>query len=198
MSQFPIDVDAEAVFLDGTWYTREDLTRRIKAMLDGGDFNVARPSAALQELTQALQGIRTLAFRCAPDLADALNQLATRLGQSTGYVIREAITQYITDANSAPQPQQQPLQLHPHDQTQRTQIPVMPVSVDVPMGTGTTHEELPKVVVEPSIAAVPIAGPGALKAAGIAVPEQPVELTNKKAQPAENTDPSAEHRWFKQ
>jgi hypothetical protein len=50
MSQFPIDVDAEAIFLDGSWYTREDLSRRIRAMLDSGDFNVARPSMALQEL----------------------------------------------------------------------------------------------------------------------------------------------------
>lgn len=190
MSQFPIDVDAEAVFLDGTWYTREDLSRRIKAMLDGGDFNVARPSMALQELMQALQGIRTLAFRCTPDLADALNQLATRLGQSTGHVIREAITQYLTDANSQPE-EPRP---HPHDTTQRT---AMPVSVDVPMGTGSTHEELPKVVVEASIAAVPIAGPGALKAAGVQVVDQPVELTNKKPQQPGENEPS-EHRWFKQ
>lgn len=191
MSQFPIDVDAEAIFFDGAWYTREDLSRRIRAMLDAGDFNVARPSMALQELTQMMEGVRTLAFRAQPELADALTELATRLGQSVGGVIREAVTQYITDANSAPAAaaqaapmpltQQQPR----HEETVRAAIPV---------ATSSTNEDLPKVVVEgPSQV---IAGPGALKAAGL----EPVELTQRKQQqPAAAGDqPDSEQRWFKQ
>lgn len=187
MSQFPIDVDAEAIFLDGAWYTREDLSRRIRAMLDSGDFNVARPSMALQELTQMMVGIRTMAFRATPELADALTALATRLGQSVGGVIREAVTQYITDANSGTGQQvQQPMQL-----TQ--QQPRSEETVRAPMPTSTTAEELPKVVVEPPAPGPVIAGPGALKAAGV---EQPVELTQRKSPAAEPE--SSEQRWFKQ
>lgn len=193
MNQFPIDVDAEAIFLDGGWYTREDLSRRIRAMLDSGDFNVARPSMALQELTQMMQGVRTMAFRAQPELADALTALATRLGQSVGGVIREAITQYITDANSEPiaaQPapvqltQPQPPQQHRSEETVRA-----------PMPSSSTAEELPKVIIEPP--GPVIAGPGALKAAGI----EPVELTQRKAAgpAAPAGDPeSSEQRWFKQ
>jgi predicted DNA-binding protein len=181
MSQFPIDVDAEAIFLDGAWYTREDLSRRIRAMLDSGDFNVARPSMALQELTQMMMGVRTMAFRSTPELADALTALATRLGQSVGGVIREAVTQYITDANSEPMAaQQQPVQL-----TQRNEE-----TVRASMPTSTTSEELPKVIIEPPAAV--IAGPGALKAAGV----EPVELTQRKAAAA--GEPDSEQRWFKQ
>ncbi len=193
MSQFPVDVDAEAIFLDGAWYTREDLSRRIRAMLDSGDFNVARPSMALQELTQMMQGVRTLAFRATPELADALTSLASRLGQSVGGVIREAVTQYITDANSGPMAAQQqepaPMQLTEQQHQPRNEETVR---APIPASTSTTSEELPKVIVDPPAAV--IAGPGALKAAGI----EPVELTQRKAAaPGESQDPS-EQRWFKQ
>lgn len=192
MSQFPVDVDAEAIFLDGAWYTREDLSRRIRAMLDSGDFNVARPSTALQELTQMMQGVRTLAFRATPELADALTSLASRLGQSVGGVIREAVTQYITDANSGPMAAQQqpaPMQLTEQQHQPRNEETVR---APIPVSTSTTSEELPKVIVDPPAAV--IAGPGALKAAGI----EPVELTQRKAAaPGESQDPS-EQRWFKQ
>ncbi len=191
MSQFPIDVDAEAIFLDGAWYTREDLSRRIRAMLDSGDFNVARPSMALQELTQMMVGIRTMAFRATPELADALTALATRLGQSVGGVIREAVTQYITDANSGPvanaQQQPQPMQLTQQQQSRSEE------TVRAAIPTSTTAEELPKVVVEPVSPGPVIAGPGALKAAGV----EPVELTQRK--PASSSEPeTSEQRWFKQ
>lgn len=190
MSQFPIDVDAEAIYLDGSWYTREDLSRRIRAMLDAGDFNVARPSAALQELTQMMNGVRTLAFRAQPDLADALTQLAQRLQQSVGAVIREAVTQYITDATSEPPPaqvQQQQQAPQRHEETVRAPIP---------LSTTTTSEDLPKVIVDEPAQPQVIAGPGALRAAGVS---EPVELTQRK--PANNGQPGqdeSEQRWFKQ
>ncbi len=181
MSQFPVDVDAEAIFVDGTWYTREDLSRRIRAMLDAGDFNVAQPSMALQELTQMMHGVRTLAFRAPPELAEALTLLATRAQQSVGAVIREAVTQYITDANSGPQV---------HAELVRSEETVR---APLPLATSTTSEELPNVVVDASVAGAPvIAGPGALKAAGV----EPMELTQRKA-PTTDAE-RAEQGWFKQ
>ncbi|MFZ5443666.1 MAG: ribbon-helix-helix domain-containing protein [Myxococcota bacterium] len=181
MSQFPIDVDAEAIFLDGAWYTRDDLSRRIRAMLDSGDFNVARPSAALQELTQMMQGVRTLAFRVPPELADALSRVAGRMQQSVGAIIREAVTQYITDAESSPPSEA------PGDVTIRAAVPLQ-------LTTTQSSQELPKVIVEAEAPQAPvIAGPGALKAAGV----EPVELTQRK--PAAASEPeSTEQRWFKQ
>lgn len=178
MSQFPVDVDAEAIFVDGTWYTREDLSRRIRAMLDAGDFNVARPSAALQELTQMMQGVRTLAFRAPPELADALTDLATRQQQSVGAVIREAVTRYLTDADSG---------VDAEAARENT------VRAPIPLDTTASSENLPSVVVEPSAAGPQvIAGPGALKAAGVG---EPIELQRK--QPATEAE-RAEQGWFKQ
>jgi hypothetical protein len=180
MTQFSIDVDAEAVFLDGGWYTREDLSRRIKAMIDAGDFNIASASLALQELTQTMQGIRTLAFRCTPELSEALNDLAGRMGQSVSYLVREAVTQFITDATSAP-PQQAPA---PSESTVRVQQPELV--------TGATHDELQKVIVEEQ--PMVIAGPGAMRAAGME--PAPIEL-RRQATP-EDGQQIGEGRWFKQ
>lgn len=101
MDDLQIDVDAEAIFLDGGWYTREDLTRRIKAMLDSGDFNVARPSAALEALTQTVKSLRTLSFRCTPDIEQALNEIAGRTGSSVGGVVREAVIQFLQETGSS-------------------------------------------------------------------------------------------------
>ena len=42
-----IDLDSESVWLDGAWYTREELARHIKEMIEAGDFRVSRPSQAL-------------------------------------------------------------------------------------------------------------------------------------------------------
>jgi hypothetical protein len=164
MSQFPVDVDAEAIFLDGAWYTREDLSRRVRAMLDQGDFNVARPSLALQELTQVMQGIRTLAFRATPQLAEQLTEYANRSQMSVGAVIRDAVAQFIASGVA--------------------QSPA-PIALD----TTVSSQNLPKVVVEPEPAAAggaPIAGPGALRAAGV--------------EPAKNAEQPerSESGWFKQ
>ena len=139
-----------------------------------------------------MQGVRTLAFRATPELADALTSLASRLGQSVGGVIREAVTQYITDANSAPMTQQQepaPVQLTQQQQPRSEET----VRAPIPVSTSTTAEELPKVIIDPPSAPV-IAGPGALKAAGV----EPVELTQRKAAAPSSEPDTSEQRWFKQ
>src|SRR5205823_1294285 len=39
MDQFAdIDLDSEAVWLDGAWYTRDDLARKIKQLIETGDY----------------------------------------------------------------------------------------------------------------------------------------------------------------
>jgi len=95
MSQLPIDLDAEAIQYDGHWYTREDLARRIKQMLDSGDFAVGKISQALEQLTTVLSSLRTLAFRLPPDMADQLNQAAARHGRTLGSLIRESLTVHL-------------------------------------------------------------------------------------------------------
>lgn len=180
MNQLPIDVDAEAIFLDGTWYTREDLARKIKSMIDAGDFNVARPSAALEALSSTLQQVRTLSFRVTPDLADALNQLATRTGNSVGQLVREAVMQLLTQG-AAPQ------EALRREDTVKSAAPTPPEA-----------QPLQAQLAAPEPVLMP--GPGALRAAGIdpnAV--QPIELTRRvEPQQSQPAGDGSENRWFKQ
>ncbi len=157
MSAHAIDLDAEAIFLDGHWFTRDDLARRIKAMLDAGDFAVARPSTALEQLTQALANVRTLAFRVPAELADALTKAAQTQNKTVGALLRELAGEAVG----------------------QTQAPAPAVAAAIPAAPGS---------------APVLAGPGALKAAGVeSTEEKPVELTN----PKKKEDESAEQRWFK-
>jgi len=93
-----IDLDSESVWLDGTWYARDQLARRIKEMIEAGDFRVARPSQALERLEAALGQAQVLSVRMPADLADAANATAERLGRPVGHLVREAVAYYLAAA----------------------------------------------------------------------------------------------------
>lgn len=206
MSQLPIDIDTESVQFEGHWYTREALAARIKGMLDAGDFSVSRPSQALENLTNTLASLRTLAFRATPELADALNSAAARHGKTVGAVIRDAMTSLLglTIADEeAPAP------------SARENLPTgrRPTDPELPAATHRASE-VPQAAAAPPSPAVPPhltpaapvvqAGPGAMKNAEIRQPSVVVEdvsvedaagavdLTSKKTKEEE----AVERRWF--
>jgi hypothetical protein len=184
MSQMPIDLDAEAIYFDGHWYTRDDLARRIKAMLDNQEFAVTRPSAALEELTAVMGSVRSLAFRCTPEMIEAINVGAARAGKSVGAFMRDVAAQHLglpsTDFGptaSATAPAAQPAPI-PLATPVAASAPVPPPAPSAPTaGPGAMRaastERLPSVMVEPQIKEDP-----------------PVELTKKKEEQA------LERGWF--
>jgi hypothetical protein len=93
-----IDLDSESVWLDGAWYTRDALARRIKEMIEAGDFRVSRPSQALERLEAALALAQVVAVRLPSDLYEAVNATATRLGRPVGHLVREAVAYYLAAA----------------------------------------------------------------------------------------------------
>ncbi len=86
-----IDLDSESVWLDGAWYTRQELARRIKEMIETGDFRVSRPSQALERLEAALAQARVVTVRMPDELAEAVSAAAGRLGRPVGHLVREAV-----------------------------------------------------------------------------------------------------------
>lgn len=195
MSQLPIDIDAEAIYFDGHWYTRDDMARRIKAMLDQGDFAVTRPSAALEQLTSIISSVRTLAFRATPEMIESINAGAARAGKSVGAFIREALAQQLglpsSDFGPGPAPVAEPQQVtQMQERLPDETIRGAPLAAVIPNPA-------------PSAPAPAIAGPGAMRAAqNERVPsvvvepalnaDAPVELTHKKTKEEEAT----ERRWF--
>ena len=93
-----IDLDSESVWLDGAWYTRQELARRIKEMIETGDFRVSRPSQALERLEAALAQARVVTVRMPLDLSDAVSAAAGRLGRPVGHLVREAVAYYLAAA----------------------------------------------------------------------------------------------------
>jgi hypothetical protein len=93
-----IDLDTESVWLEGAWYTREDLARRIREMIESGDFRVSRPSQALERLEAALAQARIVTVRMPADLAEAVGETAARLGRPIGHLVREAVAYYLAAA----------------------------------------------------------------------------------------------------
>lgn len=195
MSQLPIDIDAEAIYFDGHWYTRDDMARRIKAMLDQGDFAVSRPSAALEQLTQVISSVRTLAFRATPDMVEAINASAARAGKSVGAWLRDALSQQL----GVPAADFGPPASAGEPVLEATPSPSSPP----PRPPDETIRGAPIPTPAPSAPAAPIAGPGAMRAANVErlpsvvvepalAGDPPVELTHKKTKEEEAT----ERRWF--
>ncbi len=204
MSNWPIDLDTESIQYEGTWYTRDELARRIKSMLDAGDFAVGKPSAALEELTLTLTGLRTVAFKITPDMADAINQAAGRQGRTAGGLIREAISDYLGFASmpardSAAAPAPRPPERHGKKPTD----PELPaVTITHPGAVPPDLKATQQMVIPPQV----IAGPGALKAVIPSVvvdrsvvsedvsPEEAAAAVTLK--PKKSEEEPAERGWF--
>lgn len=99
-----IDLDAEAVWLDGAWHTREALVAHIRQMVDAGDFKVARPSEALERLDAALRQSNVLSVRVPSELASGLGQAAKSVGRPVGHLLREAVAYYLAAVAAAARP----------------------------------------------------------------------------------------------
>src|SRR2546430_10225881 len=108
MSPLPVDLDSETIQFDGHWYTRDDLARRIKAMLDAGDFQVSRPGQALEQLTGSIANLRAVSVKMTAEMAEAVAQVAARQGRAVGAVIREAGAPHLCPPAEAHPPQPPP------------------------------------------------------------------------------------------
>ena len=208
MSPLPIDLDTEAIQSDGRWYTRDELARLIKKMLDGGDFAVTRPSQALEQLTGTLGNLRTVAFRATPDMAEAITAFAAKQGKTLGAIVREAVSAYLAAPAKVDGP---------------TGPPPAPAKHSPPLEVGQTPSGLHAIATraaaeqpKPAPAApqgppVVLPGPGALKAAAHPLPSvvvdkaaivtetvspeevaSAVDLTPKK----KDEEEAVERRWF--
>ncbi len=101
---FEVDLDTESIWFDNAWCSRDDLARKIRSMIDAGDYLVARPSQALEALTQSLANARVLPVRVSVELADALTAVAQRENRSVGGIIREALTAFVGLRSSGASP----------------------------------------------------------------------------------------------
>ena len=105
---------------------REELARRIKQLVEAGDYRVSRPSEALERLEAVLARTHVLATRVPAELAAALSVAARQAGRPVGHLVREAMAYYLAAAAA-------------HAAAQRAPGPP-PAGADAPAGTASAEE----------------------------------------------------------
>lgn len=95
MDNFEIDLDEEAISLDGEWRTREDLATEIKGKLEAGDYQIAQLSQAIEILNQSLSQMQSVNLRLSGEVAEALEAAAQEIGRTPSSIIRQLVEDYL-------------------------------------------------------------------------------------------------------
>lgn len=90
-----VDIDSETILLDGAWRTREELVLDIRTMLDAGNYGIARHSAALEALAEAMSDVRRIEFKATSSLTDDLHAAAAKEGRTPDALLRDAVARYL-------------------------------------------------------------------------------------------------------
>ncbi len=126
---FSIDLDNERVLVDEVWYTRESLALHIREMVQGGDFHVTRPSAALEALEAALANLALFTVRLRPEVISALNGAAVRSNKTAESLAREILGRGLAVGSvaapaAAPTPPPIPLTASVAERPPETPVPI--------------------------------------------------------------------------
>jgi len=94
MSDYSVDVDREAVSMDGTWFTAEELAAKVTEMLGAKDFGIGTAAAALEALQSALADVKDIGFRLPGTMLETLESTAGKEGRTTSAILRDALKKY--------------------------------------------------------------------------------------------------------
>jgi len=183
--EFEIDLDSECIWLDDAWLNRDDLVRKIRTMMDAQNFEIGRPSQALEALTKALANARLLALRISPEMSDALNAAAQANGRPVGAVAREAIAAWLSGAS--------PAQTAASSATTSPSMPAAQPVAPAPVAPASQP------VVPPEAASTFIGAPPSITTSDSVTPEEAqhaVALTPKRKEPGVGESQEVEKRWF--
>lgn len=96
MEKFEVDLDTESIWFDDAWHTRDALSKEIKEKLEAGDYQIAKPSQAIEFLTQSISQMRVLAVRVSAEMAEALDAAGQETGRSINAVIRQLVDAWLS------------------------------------------------------------------------------------------------------
>lgn len=102
MTEHTVDLDAESIWVEDAWLTREQLATLIRAKLDHGDYGIGALSLALEKLNRAISEARLVAARVPADLANALEARAQLQKSSTSVVLRAALEAFLRTGGAVP------------------------------------------------------------------------------------------------
>lgn len=93
---FQLDIDAEKVFFNNEWLNTQQLSEKIRRMIDQQDFNIGSAGMALEYLQTSLRRIKNYTVRLLEDDAQALEQHSSQAGLTPSAFMRQALLAYLS------------------------------------------------------------------------------------------------------
>ena len=100
METFEVDLDAETIWINGVWRTRDELVEEIGAKLRSGDYQIAQLSQALENLNLSIEQGRDLNVRLSREMFEALEAAAQDLGRSSSAIVRQLLDDWLFPKDS--------------------------------------------------------------------------------------------------
>ncbi|RLF49113.1 MAG: hypothetical protein DRN20_02955 [Thermoplasmata archaeon] len=97
MAEMKIDLDDEKILIEGRWMSGADIKAEIKARVNADNYDIEDLTQALKMLENALKNSVPMTFRVPTELADKLNAMANKRGESVGNILREALGYYLSE-----------------------------------------------------------------------------------------------------
>ena len=121
-----IDLETGRIYLDGTWQAADELTAKLSQAIEGRNFEgVGRIGQALEQLTRAVEGARTVSVKVPGETYARLEQAAGAAGKTTARYLHDWLVQ---STRSPPVPPPAPLPIGPPP-TLTAPPPMMPLAI---------------------------------------------------------------------
>ncbi len=151
---FQLDIEKEKVFYDNEWLNTQQLSEKIRRMIDHQDFRIGSAGMALEYLQHSLRHVKNFTIRLFEEDARVLERQANRAGVSPASFLRQALQAYLVAL-----PPLEPLT--PASATTGTQLPPLSITTE-PAGPEEAGQAVElksrktdgsaKVLVDPSLA----------------------------------------------
>ena len=92
---FQLDVDAEKILFNNEWLNTQQLSEKIRRMIEQQDFNIGSAGMALEYLQTSLRRLKNYSVRLLEEDAQLLEQQSARLGLSPTAFLRQALQAYL-------------------------------------------------------------------------------------------------------
>lgn len=128
-----IDLETDRIFVDGTWQGSEELTQKLSQAIAAKNFEgVGRIGGALEQLSRAVEGARTLTVKVPGETFTRIEQAAGASGKTTSRYLHDWLVQ---STRSPPVPPPAPLPIGPP-----AVFPVPPPTMPLSIGEVTPEE----------------------------------------------------------
>jgi hypothetical protein len=122
-----IDLETGRIFVDGSWQGADELTEKLSQAIAGRNFDgVGRIGGALEQLSRAVEGARTLTVKVPGETFARIEQAAGASGKTTSRYLHDWLVQ---STRAPPVPPPAPLPIGPPAMLTMAPPPMQPLTI---------------------------------------------------------------------